>query len=206
MDTETRQGHSLHDVVKLDLKVLAAPGATVETEEFIPVFHRWITERVLPELLIDVADYSHVHEGPGVLLVGHDAIYSFDEGRGETGLLYSRRRETSPGLAGIDTLGQRLLSVLDSAFRACRLIEEEPGLEGRITFDRHRLELPLNDRRAPSDDGAAAALQTAFEQALATAGVSVEGRPVAAVRVGEPRERLTLRTGQRPQSAGPGRP
>jgi len=195
MDTEALQEHLLDDVVKLDLKVLAAPGATVETEEFIPVFHRWITERVLPELLIDVADYSHVHEGPGVLLVGHDAIYSFDEGRGETGLLYSRRRETSPGLAGIDTLGQRLRSVLDSAFRACRLLEQEPGLEGRIAFNRHRLELRLNDRLAASDDGAAAALQTAFEQTLATAGVSVDGRPVAVERVGEPRERLTLRTG-----------
>ncbi len=60
LDGEGAQTPNLDGLVKFDLKVLAADAAEVEAEEFIPVFHRWITERVLPELLIDVADYSHV--------------------------------------------------------------------------------------------------------------------------------------------------
>ena len=190
------QGPDLAGLVKLDLKVLARAESTAEAEEFIPVFHRWITERVLPELLIDVADYSHVPEGPGVLLIGHDAQYSFDQGRGEPGLLYSRRRETSPrarrhrhaGASGCESL-------LNCAFRACGLIEAEPQLEGRVTFDRHRLELRVNDRLVPRDDDTAATLAYAFERALAAAGVANGGAPIKVARIGEARERLTLRSG-----------
>lgn len=183
------------DVVKLDLKVLASSESAAAPEEFIPVFHRWITERVLPELLIDVADYSHVHEGPGVLLVGHDAIYAYDESRGEPGLLYSRRRETAPETAGIRTLDERLESLLLCAFRACDQIEAEPQLDGRVAFDRHRIELRVNDRLVPRDDEAALALGNALRRALAEAGVADDRGPVGVKRIGEARDRLTLRTG-----------
>ncbi len=185
----------LDDLVKLDLKVLASSESAAAPEEFIPVFHRWITERVLPELLIDVADYSHVHEGPGVLLVGHDAIYAYDESRGEPGLLYSRRRETAPEAAGIRTLDERLESLLLCAFRACDQIEAEPQLDGRVAFDRHRIELRVNDRLVPRDDETASALGEALRRALAEAGVADDRGPVGVQRIGEARDRLTLRTG-----------
>ena len=183
------------DLVKLDLKVLASRESAAAPEEFIPVFHRWITERVLPELLIDVADYSHVHEGPGVLLVGHDAIYAYDESRGEPGLLYSRRRETAPETAGIRTLDERLESLLLCAFRACDQIEAEPQLDGRVAFDRHRIELRVNDRLVPRDDETASALGEALRRALAEAGVADDRGSVGVKRIGEARDRLTLRTG-----------
>lgn len=195
MDMEGTHGLDLDTLVKFDLKVLAADAADVEAEEFIPVFHRWITERVLPELLIDVADYSHVHEGPGVLLVGHDAIYAYDLSRGEPGLLYSRRHESGTDLAGIDSLDRRLRSLLDCAFRACDLIEAEPQLGGRVAFDRHRLELRVNDRLFPSDEQTALTLAGAFRRVLAEAGVRDRAATVDVKRLGESRERLTLRTG-----------
>lgn len=193
-EAKSASGRALDRLVKLDLKVLVRDPSRAEAEEFIPVFHRWITERVLPELLIDVADYSHVHEGPGVLLVGHDAIYAYDLSRGEPGLLYSRRRETSPELEGIDALESRIESLLKCAFRACDLIEAEPQLEGRVAFDRHRLELSVNDRLFPSDEQTALTLARAFQRALAEAGVLDGDAPVEVKRIGESRERLTLRT------------
>ena len=189
------RGAVLDDLIKLDLKVLACDDPEAAPEEFIPVFHRWISERVLPELLIDVADYSHVHEGPGVLLVGHDAIYAYDQSRGEPGLLYSRRRETSRELEGVGSLDERLRSLLACAFRACDLIEAEPQLEGRVAFDRHRLELRVNDRLVPRDDDTAATLADAFERALAVAGVGNGVAPVKVERIGEAREQLTFRSG-----------
>ena len=188
-------GPGLDGLVKLDLKVLARAESTAEAEEFIPVFHRWITERVLPELLIDVADYSHVPGGPGVLLIGHDAQYGYDQSRGEPGLLYSRRRETSRELKGVGSLHERLRSLLACAFRACDLIEAEPQLEGRVAFDRHRLELRVNDRLVPQDEDTSAELKSAFERALAAAGVANGSAPVQVARIGEARERLTLRSG-----------
>lgn len=195
MDMANREGQSLDNLVKLDLKVLTGGEPEAEPEEFIPVFHRWITERVLPELLIDVADYSHVHEGPGVLLIGHDAIYAYDLSRGEPGLLYSRRRETSAELEGIDTLERRIESLLTCAFQACELIEAEPQLEGRVVFDRHRLELRVNDRLVPGDEETVAALGTAFERTVAAAGGANGSAPVKVTRIGEARERLTFRVG-----------
>ncbi len=198
MDMEGSPGHALDDLVKLDLKVLAREPAGVDPEEFIPVFHRWITERALPELLIDVADYSHVHEGPGVLLVGHDAIYAWDLSRGEPGLLYSRRRETSSELEGIDALESRIESLLKYAFRACDLIEAEPQLEGRVAFDRRRLELRVNDRLFPADEQTALTLADAFQRALAEAGVLDGDAPVEVKRIGESRERLTFSTDPKP--------
>ena len=193
-EAESASGRALDHLVKLDLKVLVRDPSRAEPEEFIHVFHRWITERVLPELLIDVADYSHVHEGPGVLLVGHDAIYAYDLSRGEPGLLYSRRRETSPELEGIDALESRIESLLKCAFRACDLIEAEPQLEGRVAFDRHRLELSVNDRLIPQDDDTAATLAQALKSALAAVGTENGGAPVRVEQISEARERLTLRT------------
>ena len=189
------QGPDLDGLVKLDLKVLARAGSTAEAEEFIPVFHRWITEQVLPELLIDVADYSHVPEGPGVLLIGHDAQYGYDQRRGEPGLLYSRRRETSRELSGVGSLEERLRSLLACAFRACDLIEAEPQLEGRVAFDRHRLELRVNDRLVPQGEDTSAELEFAFERALAAVGVANGNTPVRVERTGDARERLTLKAG-----------
>jgi hypothetical protein len=37
----------------------------IDLEAVIPVFHRWIQEQIFDELLLDVANYSHVPDGPG---------------------------------------------------------------------------------------------------------------------------------------------
>lgn len=132
--------------VKIDLKVLAAPRPPVVLERAIPVFHRWIQERSLDELMVDVADYTHVPDGPGVVLVCHDAIYSLDTGGGELGLLYSRRRETHPSVQGIASLDDRLASVFRRALSVCARLERERDLSG-LSFPGERFELVINDRR-----------------------------------------------------------
>ncbi|HEV8246140.1 MAG TPA: hypothetical protein VGP93_10250, partial [Polyangiaceae bacterium] len=74
---------------KIQVKYFAVEP--IALEHFVPVFHRFIRDHVLDELLIDVADYAHVHHGPGVVLVGHAADYYMDQGEGRLGLLYSRK-------------------------------------------------------------------------------------------------------------------
>jgi hypothetical protein len=134
------------DAVKIDLKVLATTRSGLQLERAIPVFHRWIQERSLDELMVDVADYTHVPEGPGVVLVCHDAIYSLDQGGGALGLLYSRRRETHASLGPIASLDDRLASVFRRALVACGKLERERDLTG-LTFPADRFELAINDRR-----------------------------------------------------------
>jgi hypothetical protein len=143
------------DTAKIDLKVLAAQsaaaaagrgGRALELERAIAVFHRWIQDRALDELMVDVADYTHVPGGPGVVLVCHDAIYSLDGGGGELGLLYSRRRETHPALGVIASLDDRLASVFRRALQACERLERERDLAG-LRFPADRFQLAVNDRR-----------------------------------------------------------
>ncbi len=125
----------------VSIKIFAAGDTTnVRFADAIPVFHRWIQSRDLPEMLIDVADYSHVPAGPGVVLIGHQANYALDNAHNRPGLLYSRK--LADGLPD----GESLKQAYETALRASRRLEAEPEFEGRLRFDPRQLEITLNDR------------------------------------------------------------
>src|SRR5690242_1533287 len=127
------------------------PGA------LIPVFHTWIREKKLDELAIDVADYEHVHEGPGVVLVGHAFDYYWDLGEGRPGLLYMRKRDAPAPET-------RLTDAVRRALVGCRLLEQDAGL----AFQTGELLVRLPDRlRAPADDAGFAALRAELEPIVA---------------------------------------
>ncbi|HVJ17125.1 MAG TPA: hypothetical protein VM686_16910 [Polyangiaceae bacterium] len=127
----------------------------VELEHFVPVFHRWIRDRVLDDMVIDVADYAHVHHGPGIVLIGNAVDYFMDQGEGRLGLLYSRKRDPlAPE--------ERVLDGFKKALNACRLLEQEPGLGVKFRTDEVLVRLP--DRlTAPNTDEGFAALKGALE-------------------------------------------
>jgi hypothetical protein len=124
----------------VNLKIFAKTGQDVNVADAIPVFHRWIQKRDLPELLIDVADYSQVPEGPGVLLIAHEANYSLDYARDQLGLLYNRKA------AGSGDAQEQLRQAYDAALNACQRLEQEPEFRGKLMFDADRLEIVFNDR------------------------------------------------------------
>src|SRR5213595_1738284 len=82
----------MNPIQHVRVKIFASEAA-IDLGDAIPVFHRWIQDRLCPEMLIDVADYRHVPDGPGVMLIGHEANYSLDNTKGRLGLLYSRKQE-----------------------------------------------------------------------------------------------------------------
>ena len=60
--------------------------------DFVPVFHRLIQADALPgHLLIDVADYAHVPNGPGTLLVAREANVHMDRSDGRLAMAYVRK-------------------------------------------------------------------------------------------------------------------
>lgn len=131
---------------KLQIKFFAKPNAAFELESVVPVFHRFIRERAFDELMIDVADYKHVKNGPGVALIGDANDYFLDEGEGRPGLLFSRKRHGS-GPEG------RLREGFARALKACVLLEAAPELGGKLTFGTSELLIRLPDRlNAPNDD------------------------------------------------------
>jgi len=157
------------DTHKYDLKLFFHDAANVELEAFVPVFHHWIHAQCLDEVLIDVADYRHVHHGPGVVLVAHDAHYAIDMAEGQPGLLYSRRRETHPNRLHLQSGVERLCSVLHCALTACQRLEAEPVFQGRVRFRGNTFMLRSNDRLlAPNTPQAEADLLSSLTPVLDT--------------------------------------
>lgn len=176
---------NLDSLQHVNVKVAAVDADGFDLKNAIPVFHRWIQEEILTdELAIDVADYRHVPEGPGVILVAHEAIYGLDQRGGYLGLLYDRR------VAVEGTPQKRLLQAANAAFRACRMLEEDPELRGSLRFDGGRLEVSVNDRAlAPNTDVTDQALRPEVgrlvELLWGAGDYSIE-------QIGEPRERYCL--------------
>lgn len=118
------------DAQQIEIKWYAAPGHQVDADELTRIFHAWIQESRVPEdMLVDVTDYSHVHEGPGVMLIAHGAHYAMDSGRGRLGLLYSRKR----ALPDAD-FADRLRKCFHASLHAATMLEQDPALAGKLRF------------------------------------------------------------------------
>jgi hypothetical protein len=151
--------HAIDDLQRIGFKLLATDSARIQPREVVPIFHRWIQTSAIDGLLIDVADYTHLHEGPGVVLVGHEGNFALDGGGGRLGLLYTRKQPIAEPLAA------RLIAVCRTAIAAARLLEADPDLAGRIQFRGDELECIANDRfAAPNTDEAFNALRLALER------------------------------------------
>ena len=152
----------MNPIQHVRVKIFARESAPIDLADAIPVFHRWIQDRVCPEMLIDVADYRHVPAGPGVMLIGHEANYSLDMTKNRLGLLYSRKQ------AGGEAQ-ENLRQAFDSALAACRRLEQEPAFAGKLRFDAGDCEFPpFNDRLlAPNRADTYLALKPEFERFFA---------------------------------------
>lgn len=121
----------------INAKIFVDGELTVPLARFIEVFHGWVANQAFGEMLIDVADYRHVPNGPGVVMVGLESDWSIDQTGGRFGLRYNRKS----ALAG--TNDDRFLHALRQAAKTCALLEEQfPGLK----FSRTQFELFVNDR------------------------------------------------------------
>jgi hypothetical protein len=173
------------DPHKLQLKIYLTPESAraLDPEALIPVFHRWIKQRLLPELTIDVANYRHVPQGPGVVLIGHGSDYFLDEGEGRPGLLHNRKRA---GLAP----GERLGDLVRRTLHAASLLERDLALTGKIKFATNELLFRVNDRlAAPNSDATFAALRPELD-ALAK---QLFAAPFELARVGGAKELFAVR-------------
>ena len=118
-------------------------------------FMVWIQKNSLPGLLIDVADYGHMHQGPGTVLIAHEFMFSMDEQDGVCGVRVSSR------LASDKPLASRIGELLDLLKTGARLLREQLGL----TLDGSRLEIFALDR-LNSNGQTPVVLQEALSQIL----------------------------------------
>lgn len=159
------------------------PTAPLDLHPFIGLFHRFIQEGALPGLLLDVADYAHVPEGPGVLLVGHDVDYGLDLAGGRAGLLTTRKHLDGASLANA------LRSALGWGLRAIEAIESDAGIA--LRFDPHAVTIQVVDRLAGPND-TAAYQRLAAQAAPVLAELYGEKVEVARAQADDPRRCLAL--------------
>lgn len=173
------------DPVRIGAKLYARDPGVIDLAAYVPIFHGWIQRRILDGVPIDVADYAHVPDGPGVMLIGHEADRSIDLGEGRPGVLYQRKRD------GEGTLEQRVAASIAAADGIADELEADAAAAG-VAFDRDEILLKVTDRRlAPNDDATLERLRPAIAAALASVR---PGRTATVARVPEdPEGPLTIR-------------
>jgi hypothetical protein len=124
------------NVQHINFKLFIENPETVNLADYAAVFNSWIQNQALEELLIDVADYLHVHNGPGIMLIGHEADYSLDNRAGRLGLLYNRKAQLD------ETTQDKLAQAARAALTAAQILEEENGLQ----FNTSEVQIIINDR------------------------------------------------------------
>ena len=122
------------------IKVKAFFNSSINTKDFVPIFHKWIQNQVFANhLLLDVADYQHVYQGPSLILVGHEADFAVDLEKGRAGFIYIRKRSWPEG-----DLTKRVHTVLENIISAAKLLTAETSLSSKL--DLSELELNFSDR------------------------------------------------------------
>ena len=147
------------EAVRIGAKLYATNPEVVVPDAYVGMFHGWIQGQGLDGLPIDVADYKHVPDGPGILLIGHEADRAIDFGEGRPGVLYQRKRD----LGG--TLEERFTAVLAAVEGTAALIEGDPAGAG-VRFGRDEVLVRILDRAtAPNDDATLEAVAPALTAA-----------------------------------------
>ena len=162
------------DLQKLNVKLFVKPPNAVPLNDFIEIFHGWI--QATDGVYHDVADYSHMHAGPGIVLVANDAHLSIDESDNRRGLLYSRKSL----LGGCNQ--EKLRSVLRAGLENFSKLEREPKLGGKFKLRGDEVVIAINDRlAAPNTDesfaAVAAEIEAVAKDLFADAEISVEREP-----------------------------
>lgn len=114
---------------------------TVDFDAVVNLFHRWIQQHLVTEHQpIDVADYKHVVDGPGIVLVTHEANIHLDFTDGQAGLFYVRKQP----LEG--DFNQRLCKILAYTATFAQMLEAEESLSPRFRFRTDEAVVRFNDK------------------------------------------------------------
>lgn len=166
----------------LNWKIFLENPAEAEPEEWFKVFNEWIPDS--PEVFLDAADYSHVNDGPVIVLVGHFLNLSLDANFRRRGLLLDYKQPMEGSNA------DKLKATLVSLLRAAKRLEGEAGFHHKPRFKASELMLIVNSRAlAPNSPETLEAARPDLVKVLSAAygdgGFSLEHNP-------DPRQRFQV--------------
>ena len=125
---------------KFGVKLFLNSNGNYDSKDFIPIFHSWIQENVVSaHLLIDVADYSHIQDGPGTMLIAHEGNFSLDQESLQPGIMYMRKTE----IAG--SFKERFNKVLSTVIKAANRLNDN-NISKQVDFTPNSFRFITNDR------------------------------------------------------------
>ena len=170
------------ELQKINVKFFVEQPSAIALTDFIEIFHSWI--QATDGVYHDVADYSHMQAGPGIVLIANDANVSIDESGARRGLLFSQKAP----LAGSDQ--EKLRAVIRAALGHCRKLEAEPALRGKLRFAANEAVVSVNDRLV--GENSPAAFDALKGDVEAVAKELFGGATVSVERDGDARRQLNL--------------
>ena len=177
---------------RIGAKLFFEDADNLDLSLFITVFHRWIRNNKVEGLLIDVADYKHVPDGPGVMLIGHDGDFSIDLAEGRPGLRYVRKRGwDDPDNDDAHILQARLGEVLRLLQQGADALAGERKLRKIVKFVEGELQVSFSDQlRTPNTADAFASIEAGI---LAVLRQRHTGTPISLAQGSQsPHQALTV--------------
>ena len=150
----------IHNLQRIQIKIMA-DGAGTDLEPFLAIFGRWRHEKDHPAEWVDVADYAHMANGPGVMLIGHRCSVSLDLTNPGPGILYTARK----GLNG--THAERIASAFGSCLELAKRLAEENEFPKPLHLRTDSFDIRFTDRmETPNDAATDAELRGPLTQVL----------------------------------------
>lgn len=166
------------DLQRIDVKLLLDAPPAPNLDPFLAIFDRWRRMEDHACDWVDLADYAHMAQGPGILIAGKRDRCAVNLNHPGPGLLTS----TQSGLCG--SLRERFAEALRRARELNAALLAEPEFPADFKPREGCWEIFVNDRLAfPNDDAADARIRPA---AAAAFGVS----PASLARHADPLGRL----------------
>lgn len=172
------------DLQKINVKFYLTKDAVLSPEDAFRIFSQWIPA-TKDEVLIDVADYQHVPQGPKTVLVGHAANYTLDNSDGRYGLLYGHK------IAAQGSNVDRLRAAFTASLKACLRLEQSEDATANARFSASEAVVVVNDRlRAANTDATLDAIRADLDAVL---GELYGDAAIRIEREGDDRQRFTVR-------------
>ena len=173
------------NIDRFAVKFPAQVSDRFDSASLIPIFHEWIRDKALPGTLLDVADYRHVPEGPGIMLITYETNFALDSGKGELGL-YAQQK-----VAGTGTPAEQICNLVRSTATLAHLLETDQRLAGQLEFQGGSFQFMSNDRLGlPNSPEGFETLKPTLQAAVADL-YPQQSVTLSALDT-DPRERLTV--------------
>lgn len=171
---------------RMSLKYFTQKPEAVDLAAFMGIFQRWIQKSSVEGLLLDVMDYKHIDNGPGIVLIGLDGDYSLDLANGQPGLLYTHKRHQ------IESLSELLNITFRRTLAACQTLEKDRLIRPPVRFLTGEAELKFLDHlRTPNTADTLESvrsdvqkiLETLYGEALLPELISTDARESFGIRI-----------------------